>query len=276
MPRITVIIPAYNVAGSLDRCLDSIEKQTFADWEAVACDDASTDATWSLLEKWAGKDGRIAILKNDRNLRAAATRNRCLEKAKGEYIALQDADDTSGLDRFEKELKFLEEHGEYAFVGAAMACFDERGIWRKFVQKAVPTRRDFIWRPPFNHAAVMFRKEALDAVRGYRVAKETVRGQDLDLFMRLYAAGFKGYNLQETLYFYNEDRANFSRRKYRYRLDEAKIRLRGYRAMGLLPWGFIGVLKPLVVGLIPAQLMKHFKRWAYVALTRLRGGKPAG
>jgi glycosyltransferase involved in cell wall biosynthesis len=274
MARITVIIPAYNAAGRLDECIDSIERQTFGDWEIVACDDASTDETWELLQQWAAKDGRIKLLRNEKNLRAAATRNRCLERAAGEYIALQDADDYSSPGRLEKELKFLEEHGEYAFVGAAMACFDERGIWQRLVQKAMPSRWDFIWRPPFNHAAVLFRKSALDAVRGYRVAKETARGQDLDLFMRLYAAGFKGYNLPETLYFYNEDRANFSRRKYRYRIDEAKIRLRGYRAMGIMPWGIIGVLKPLAVGLIPAQLMKRLKRWLYVVLTRIKGGKP--
>jgi glycosyltransferase involved in cell wall biosynthesis len=276
MPRVTVVIPTYNVAERLDECIESIVKQTFQDWEIVACDDASTDGTWEKLRRWAEKEPRIRLLRNERNLRAAAARNRCLEIARGEFIALQDADDYSAPGRFAKEIEFLEAHPEYAFVGPAMACFDERGVWQELVQKAVPSRWDFILRPPFNHAAVMFRKPALDAVGGYRVARETARGQDLDLFMRLYAAGFKGYNLRETLYYYNEDRANFSRRKYRYRIDEARIRYRGYCAMGIMPWALPGVLKPLAVGLIPTQLMRRLKRWAYAVVARLKGRKAAG
>ena len=272
MPRITVVIPTYNVSARLGECLKSIEKQTIQDWEIAVCDDASTDDTWELLQEWAAKDARIRLLRNERNLRAAAARNRCLEIATGEYVALQDADDYSAPDRFEKELAFLEAHPEYAFVGPAMACFDERGVWQVLVQKAAPSRWDFILRPPFNHAAVLFRKSALDAVRGYRVAPETVRGQDLDLFMRLYAAGFRGCNLRETLYYYSEDRANFNRRKYRYRVDEAKIRFKGYLAMGILPWALPGVLKPLLVGLVPTQIMKRIKRVLYVALSWLHGG----
>lgn len=272
MPRISVIIPTYNVAGRLDRCLGSIERQTFADWEIVACDDASADGTWEILERWAAKDARIALLRNEENLRAAATRNRCLERASGEYVALQDADDYSSPDRFQKEMDFLDAHGEYAFVGSVMACFDEGGVWQKLVQKKEPVKWDFLWRPPFNHAAVLFRKSALDAVGGYRVAGETVRGQDLDLFMRLYAAGFKGRNLKETLYYYNEDKDNFSRRRYRYRVDEAKIRLRGFRAMGMMPWAIVGVMKPLIVGLIPAGMMRMLKRWFYVFRKRMNRG----
>jgi glycosyltransferase EpsE len=273
MTRITVVIPACDAAGYLDKCLGSIENQTIQDWEIVACDDASVDSTWEILNDWANKDKRIRLLRNETRLRAAAARNRCLEVAAGEFIALQDADDYSAPERFARELEFLESHPEYAFAGPAMACFDERGVWQKLVQKAVPSRWDFVLRPPFNHAAVMFRKAALDAVGGYRVAPETVRGQDLDLFMRLYAAGFRGYNLPDTLYYYREDRANFNRRKYRYRIDEAKIRFRGYRAMGIMPWAFPGVLKPLVVGLIPTQFMKRIKRLVYSVLSCMRGGK---
>jgi glycosyltransferase involved in cell wall biosynthesis len=270
MARITVILPAYNVEKRLDECLRSIQGQTMGDWDAVACDDASSDDTWKILRAWAEKDARFTVLRNEENRSAAATRNRCLENADGEYIALQDADDYSAPDRFAKQLRFLEENRKYDFVGCVMACFDENGVWQKIIRKKKPGRRDFLWGLPFNHAAVLFRKEALEAVGGYRVAQETVRVEDLDLFMRLYAAGSRGYNLRDTLYYYNEDKDAFSRRKYRYRIDEAKIRLQGFRSMGLMPWGIVGVLKPLIVGLIPGRLMKRLKRLFYVFRKRTK------
>lgn len=272
MARISVIIPAYNAGRTLDLCIESIERQTWADWEIVACDDASTDDTWEILKRWAKRDARIILLRNGANRRAAAARNRCLELAGGEYVALQDADDYSSPGRLARQLEFLEAHPEYAFVGAAMDCFDEGGVWQRLEQKPAPEPRDFIWRMPFNHAAVMLRKSALDAVGFYRVARETARGQDLDLFMRLYAAGYRGYNLPDTLYYYNEDKENFGRRKYRYRIDEARVKWKGYRAMGVMPLGLPGVLKPLVVGLIPGRLMRRLKRWYFVLRRRMRRG----
>jgi glycosyltransferase EpsE len=276
MARISVIIPAYNAARTLDDCIESIERQTWADWEIVACDDASTDDTWEILKRWSKRDARITILRNGANRRAAAARNRCLELATGEYIALQDADDFSSPGRLARQLKFLETHREYAFVGAVMACFDEGGVRQKLEQKPEPAPRDFIWRMPFNHAAVMLRKSALDAVGGYRVAAETVRGQDLDLFMRLYAAEYRGFNLPDMLYYYNEGKENFARRKYRYRIDEARVKWMGYCAMGVMPLGILGVLKPLAVGLIPARLMRSLKRGHYAFRRRLRRGGRRG
>ncbi|MBO5072633.1 MAG: glycosyltransferase family 2 protein, partial [Eubacterium sp.] len=78
----------------------------------------------------------------------------------------------------------------------------------------------------------------------------------------LYEKGYQGYNLQEELYDFREDKNARKRKKYRYRIDEAKVRWKGFRLLGLMPKGVIYVLKPLIVGLIP-----------YPVLVWLRGEK---
>lgn len=259
MKKVSVIIPTFNVENKIDRCLESLTSQTYSNMEIIICDDCSSDGTWVKLKKWEKKDARIQILKNDTNSFAAVTRNRCIQAATGEYIALQDADDYSALDRIQTEVQHLEEHLEFDFVCSTLVCFDENGIWYKIHFKEFPEKKDFIWGISFTHASAMFRTHALKAVGGYRVARETRRGEDLDLFMRLYANGSKGVNISDDLYFYNEDRNAYKRRKYRYRICEAVIRHKGYKALHLYPMGILGVIKPLVIGLIPNSLHKSIK-----------------
>ena len=100
----------------------------------------------------------------------------------------------------------------------------------------------------------MFKKSVLDEVHGYRIAKDTARTEDFDLFLRLHIAGYKGINLMEKLYYYNENEDAYMRRKYKYRIDEAKMRWNAYRKLHLMPVGAIFAIKPLIVGLIPRKL----------------------
>ena len=76
--------------------------------------------------------------------------------------------------------------------------------------------------------------------------------------MRIHAFA-KSANLPEFLYYFCEDKNTLGRRKYRYRIDEAKVRYRGFKSLGLLPRGIFYVIKPLVVGLIPARLLVWLK-----------------
>ena len=80
------------------------------------------------------------------------------------------------------------------------------------------------------------------------------------MFMRLYAAGERGYNLQEFLFQYREDAHAFSKRKYQNRVNEAKVRYRGFRALGILKGNWKYVIKPLIAGMIPAKLMQKRRK----------------
>lgn len=254
---VSIIMGIYNTPDPkvLHKAIDSIRRQTFNEWECIICDDGSTDDTYKVLRSLIGKDKRFKIIQNKENMGLAAALNHCLKYAKGKYITRMDADDANFLTRLEKEAQFLEQNLQYQLVGTAVELFDEDNVWGHRTMPEIPENKNFLWGPPFIHATIMVRRDALMQIHGYRVAKETRRTEDYDLFMRFYAEGYKGYNLQEALYYVREDKEARKRKKYRYRIDEAKIRWKGFCQLGLMPKGIFYVLKPLVVGLMPYFLL---------------------
>lgn len=248
--KISIIMGVHNGGKRFVEAIESIEKQTYSNWEFIICDDGSTDDTYERLMEYAAGRSRYKIIQNKMNLGLAATLNHCLEYCDGEYIARMDDDDISYPDRFEKQIQYLEGHPEIAFVSSSIDIFDGEKIVGKRILLANPTKYNLVYGSPFVHPATMFRANALTAVDGYRVCKDTVRGQDYDLFMRLYGAGYRGANITEPLLRYTEDKANFKRRTLKARIGEIKIRFYGYRAMRVLHWAFPFMLKPIAAWVI--------------------------
>ena len=89
---ISVIIPAYNAAGYLERCLGSLQNQTFEDWEAICVDDGSTDGTGALLDTFAAGDPRIRVI-HKANEGVSVARNTGVAQAEGRYLLFVDSDD---------------------------------------------------------------------------------------------------------------------------------------------------------------------------------------
>ncbi len=261
-PKISVVMGAYNIAGLsiFPEAIQSILSQSLVELELLICDDGSSDRTWDILTLLAGQDRRVRLLRSERNRGLAAALNRCIAAAGGRYIARQDADDLSDRFRLEKQCRFLDSHPEIQFVGSDTELFDRDGIWRVRRFPAFPRPEDFLFTMPFVHGALMFRREALLDMGGYRVARETRRTEDYDLLMRLYAGGLRGANIGEPLYRFQEGRDTEQRRKYRYRVDEAAVRWKGFAAMGLMPRGIPYALKPLAVGLLPAGILRRMKK----------------
>lgn len=260
MPEISVIMSVYNGAGCVEKAVASIQNQTFQDWEFIICDDASTDNTLKVLTAISAKDPRVIVLRNEENKRLAYSLNRALSVSKGKYIARMDDDDESLPERFATQLKYLQEHPDIDFAGCLTIGYDGKTDISVSKHKEFPSKEDFYWTTPFAHPTVMFRREALEKVKGYRVSKETVRSQDFDLFARMYAAGLKGANIQIPLfrYFINLD-AMYKKHKYKFKVNEAIIRYKCYKALKLYPKGILFVIKPLVVGLIPKKLLYKYK-----------------
>ncbi len=91
-PEISVIVPIYNVASYLDRCLESVINQTFANFEAICINDGSTDNSLEIVKKYAAKDSRIKVI-SQTNQGLSAARNTGLSTVRGKYIAFLDSDD---------------------------------------------------------------------------------------------------------------------------------------------------------------------------------------
>lgn len=99
-PKISIIIPVYNVEKYLQYCLDSIIAQTFTDWECICVDDGSSDASGKILDEYAVKDKRFVIIHKE-NGGVSSARNAGLDIARGEYVTFCDSDDWIEADCFE-------------------------------------------------------------------------------------------------------------------------------------------------------------------------------
>lgn len=265
MPKISVIMGVYNGAGKLGTAVESIVNQTFTDFEFILCDDGSSDNSVEILEGYAAKDKRIKVLQNPSNLSLAPTLNNCLQAATGEYIARMDDDDISHPERFEKEVAFLDSHPEYAIVGTGRNIYDSDGIWGNYNGGGERSLLDIYRGRTFLHPSTMMRREALLAVGGYTIGPETERSEDFDLWCKLYEKGYRGYNLSDVLIDYYEARESHSKRKYKYRIYEYRLRKKWRKRLDLpLKYQFYAY-KTLVVGLVPPKLLMAYREWKYKA-----------
>lgn len=253
--EISIISGIYNCADTLSDAIASILNQTITDWQWILCDDASTDATYAIAKEYADKyPDKFILLKNEKNMGLNYTLNRCLKHATGKYIARMDGDDLCSPERFAEELKCLAANPDIAIVSTDMEFFDETGTWGKISHPEFPQNKDFLKGSPFCHAPCMVRREAYEAVGGYSVEKKLLRVEDYHLWVKMYAMGFKGQNISKPLYKMRDDRNAYNRRKFRYRLNEAYVRLLLVRELKLPFYTAVYALRPIIVGLLPKNL----------------------
>ncbi len=263
MATVSIIMGIYNCAPTLRESIESVMKQTFFDWEFVICDDGSSDESVNIVREYVEKyPEKFVLLKNEHNLGLNATLNKCLKKATGKYIARQDGDDISVENRLEKEVKFLDEHPEYALVSSSMSFFDETGVWGEWKNPVKPEKRDFFRQSPcFCHAPCMIRREAFIAVKGYTVRNRYLRCEDVNLWYKLYAHGYKGYNIQEPLYLMRDDKNAYKRRTIKNRLNVVLTEWDGMRSLNcsLLDYHFFvkKALRNLILAFMPEKLYKY-------------------
>jgi glycosyltransferase involved in cell wall biosynthesis len=126
-PAISVLMPVYNRQKIVTGAVRSIQAQTFQDWELTILDDASTDGTLDVCHALAAEDPRITVHKNAENVGAGESRNRLLNWATGEFIAIQDSDDLSLPERFAVEMQYMKDHPNIGLVSGVASCLDDHG-----------------------------------------------------------------------------------------------------------------------------------------------------
>lgn len=251
MKLVSIIMGIYNCSDTLNEAIDSILDQTYTNWELIMYDDGSNDNTYEIAKKYEQQyTPKIRVYRNKQNLGLNKTLNNCLKKVKGEYVARMDGDDICVSDRLEKEARFLDEHPEYGFVSCLMSHFDEYGEWHKKKNSPEPTLKELFAGGAFCHAPCMIRKEVYDAVGGYSEDKRLLRVEDFNLWHKIYAAGYKGYNLQEELYKMRDDREALTRRTFKSRLNGTYAVYQGYKMLDV-PWYYVGfVVKDFIMNII--------------------------
>ena len=255
--RISVLMGIYNCAPTLQEALDSLYVQTYQGFKIILCDDGSKDDTLKIAEENAKKHENVIVIKNEHNMGLNYTLNHCLEYADTEFCARMDGDDTCHPTRFEKEIKFLDEHPEYAIVSTTMHHFDEMGIFRTGMASGEPKPSDYPKGVPFNHAPCMIRTSAYKTVGGYSVSCKLLRQEDYHLWLKMYEKGFRGYMLNEPLYNMRDDRNAYARRNWISRRNEAYVKYLACKMLNLPFWYYMYCLKPIILYIMPQWFYKR-------------------
>ena len=202
-PLLSVVMPVHNASPFLDESIGSIVNQTFTDFEFVILDDASTDGSERVLRAWEKRDHRIRVFQSDHNLGLAGSSNLVVSKARSHLIARMDADDISHPDRLRRQWEIIESRPDVVVVGTLCEGIDAKGR---------PVRPRDRWRLvrhsryiPFPHGSAMFRREAFDAIGGYR--ERFAAGEDQDFFFKMTSRGLV-VTLPDALYHFRYHLSN--------------------------------------------------------------------
>ena len=228
-------MPVRNAEATLAAALDSIVSQSFSGWELIAANDGSTDSTAELLAAFADRDSRIKIFHRPHEKIISAL-NFAAEQASGNFFARMDADDESLPERFELQLKFLQDHPAIDVVSCRVAThpdseksegFEKYLEWvngrldheamarERFIESAIP------------HPSVMLHREAFEMIGGYRD-----RGwpEDYDLWLRMFNAGMRFGKVDKVLLHWRDEPTRASRSLAMYSL-EAFLRCKLYHLL---------------------------------------------
>ena len=224
MPRVTVLLPARDAAGTVRAAAASILRQGFRDLELLAVDDGSRDGTGAILEGLAGRDPRVRVIHGPGEGIARAL-NRGLEACDADVVVRMDADDVAHPRRVERQVAALEADPSLAAVGSRVRLFPRREVaggmaryaaWLNGLVTPELVTRDLLVEAPLVHPASAIRREVLEAAGGWR---EGDFPEDYDLWLRLSAAGRRLSNLPEVLLDWRESPSRLTRTDGRYALS---------------------------------------------------------
>jgi glycosyltransferase involved in cell wall biosynthesis len=201
VPRVTVVMAVHNAAQFVREAIASVLAQTYRDFELIVVDDSSSDNSLSILESF--DDARIRIIRHQTNGGAALSRNNALAAARGELVAILDADDVCVPTRLERQVAFLDANPRVGLVGCGI--YDNIDAGGGVLHTSyLPEHNEAIQRTImeqwcFLHSSLMFRKALYHALGGYR--KEFEPAEDHDFVLRI-LEHCEAHNLYERLVSY--------------------------------------------------------------------------
>jgi glycosyltransferase involved in cell wall biosynthesis len=209
-PQISVVLPVYNSEKYLAMSIDSVLKQTFSDFELIIINDGSRDKSSEIVKGFT--DPRIFYYEQS-NMGLAATLNKGIGLAKGEFIARMDNDDICYPERFEKQISCLQKNPEVGLLGTNAVIIDEYGQlfphrFLKHPSDNIELKFALCFNNPFVHSSVMFRKDVFEKTGGYSL--DITVFEDHNLWSK-FATLCKVKNLPDLLLKYREVSTSMSR-----------------------------------------------------------------
>ncbi len=249
-PAVTVLMPVRDAAATLGPCLDSIQAQTFTDFELLIVDDASSDDTREHASARAATDTRIRLLRGSRRGLVACL-NAGLGAARASLVARMDGDDVMDCDRLALQWKYLRQHPEVDVVASRVRAFPAERMragmveylrWQNACLGSDVLRDEIFVECPITHPSAMFRRAAVITAGGYRDGDFP---EDYELWLRLTARGCRMAKIDRCLLHWRQCDGSLSRRDPRYSRDafdrlRAHYLARDQRLRGARPLVFWG------------------------------------
>lgn len=220
MPKISIIMPSFNVAPYIRECMDSVLSQTLTDIEVLVVDADSTDGTREILEEYARKDSRVIILDDDKKSTGYAN-NKALDRASGEYVGIVETDDYIVPEMYEKLYLYAEKYkaevvkadydsfttvqGKRLFVTHNLL-----GEKKKYYQVLNPRKSRYIFCAEMFNWAGIYRRDFLNQ---YQIRHQETPGaafQDNGFWFQIFAFAQRVVFVHESFYRYRKDNPNSS------------------------------------------------------------------
>ena len=226
-PLVSVVMPVYNAERFLRQAIDSVLNQTYQNIELIAVDDCSKDNSLQILTEYQKNDSRVCVIKQERNLGVAHARNRGIQLAKGEFIALLDSDDVWEETKIDRQVSLLKkENADIAYC--SLDFIDENGIQikRPFVVSSKTDYKRMLVKCEFTCSTIMTKAELLKA----HLFRSDYYHEDFLLWMELMKLSIKAVGDHTVLMHNRQSSQSRSNNK----LVAAKHRWKIYReALGM-------------------------------------------
>lgn len=198
-PLVSIIMSVYNEENRVGKCIKSILNQDYKNFEFLIVDDCSEDNTFEVLNEFSKEDSRIKIFKNKSNLGLTKNLNSLIKKSSGDFVARQDADDTSKPDRLIKQIGLFQSL-DLDVVGSR-ALVEQTGKTIPSLSYYLPLKISILYKNPFIHGTLVFKKRILEKVNYYN--EDFYYSQDYKIMSDILKLTNKIKILNEPLYVLN-------------------------------------------------------------------------
>lgn len=223
---VSIVMPAYNAAKTIRDSIESIQAQTFKDWELIVIDDGSKDNTAEILQEMATTDSRIRFFQNEKNSGVSYTRNRAVELAGGEWIAFLDSDDQWQPEKLEKQSALAEVNRDMVVCYTASSFIDDDGKPYGYMLPAIErlTYKQLLRKNLMSCSSVMIRSSIMKEIK----MPNDKMHEDYYVWLKVVREYGVAYGINEPLLVYRLS----ANSKSSNRLKSAKMLYNSYKAVG--------------------------------------------
>ncbi len=246
---VSIITPSYNCADYIAETINSIQAQTYRNWELLITDDCSTDESVEVINRYVTEDSRIKLFRLDCNSGAGVARNNSINKATGRYIAFCDSDDHWMPNKLERQIKLLNDTGESVCYSSYLTCDEQGGI-----KGIVVAYRRISYREILRDDSIGFLTCVYDAQKLGKVYMPTLRKrQDWGLKIKLLQKSRCAIGVIEPLAVYRLRENSLSNKK----IALIKYNVKVYKEV--LNYGYIRAWAKFLFDFMPHYIAKRLR-----------------